>query len=122
MLDFPRISAKTRATAVRPLDNRQVKAVPTHVDRWRRENPNAVQTWTTKHGYVVQVGSIRQYFGRCKDCRELIYQVRNVAHLKRGPSNCGRWRERCNRCSEIAAATAARAGMRRLRSKRKQPA
>lgn len=83
--DLSRIRADALARGGKP-------DVPNRLDAWRRNNPNAMNTWTTKYGCVVAFGGMRIYYGRCKDCSGLVT-------LLRGDTK-GRWPERCDDCRE----------------------
>ncbi len=74
------------------------KGVPTKVDRWRRENPDALRSWTTKYGCVVQFWGMRVYYGRCRECAGLVTARRGIAHNKRGRTDTGRYPELCAEC------------------------
>lgn len=89
-----------------------------NIDRWREEHPLAWDHWTTKHGYVLQLGGFRVYYGNCSGCGALITQRRNVQGYKGpGPTMVGRWKSTCPSCQEARQATAARGGMRKTRAK-----
>lgn len=97
------------------------RGVPTKVDRWRRENPNAFRTWTTKRGCVVQFWGMRIYYGRCRDCAGLVTARRSVAHHKDGRTWTGKWPELCHGCKDAKVTThsdRARYRMSELRRKR----
>jgi hypothetical protein len=120
---FPRISPEDRDAALKPLDNRQAQEVESHLDKWRKDNPNAFRTWTTKLGCVIQFWGMRVYYGRCKDCGGLVTDRRSVARYRKGITNIGRWRERCGGCAEVnrqAHEDGARFRMARLRQKRRE--
>jgi hypothetical protein len=122
-VDYPRISADDLAAAVKPLNDKQAKAVATHLDRWRAENPDALRVWTTKLGCVVQFWGMRLYYGLCKDCGGLVTDRRGISHSRDVVTNIGRWRERCPECADKAEqvhADSARSRMARLRRSRRE--
>jgi hypothetical protein len=120
-LPFPGISQEDRERAAAPAPD-----VPTRVDRWRRENPDAFRTWTTKHGCVVQFWGMRVYYGICRDCPGLVTDRRSISgadanRFKTGPTQLGRWPMLCDDCRERRYedhAAAARYRMARLRRDR----
>lgn len=99
--------------------------VPTKVDRWRRENPDHWSHWTTAHGgYVLQLWGWRVFYGRCRDCGELVTTRRCIIGRGRrgGPTRIGRWPVYCTECREARYAAhdaGATERMRRLRAARK---
>lgn len=94
--------SKARAAGVANSRGREAAGVPTRVDRWRRENPNALRSWTTKHGCVVQFWGMRVYYGSCRDCSALVTTRRNIAGLthRDGQTLLGRWPELCPQCRQ----------------------
>lgn len=102
----------------------RVGPVPTRVDAWRRQNPDAFHTWKTKTGCVVQFWGMRVFYGRCRDCAGLVTKRRNIQghRFRRGQTNIGRWPERCPECTARVTAkhdAGATERMRRLRAERK---
>lgn len=114
---------------VRPLDHRQVKQVPTKVDRWRAENPNHVyrQEVKTTGGAWVQFWGFRVYYGPCADCGGLVTTRRKIAHNRRGSTDTGRWPKYCGECNRKraqehdAGAATRMAAVRRRRRERPDP-
>lgn len=109
----------------RPLSNAVAALVPSQVDRWRRENPNALRTWTTKYGCVVQFWGMRVYYGNCADCSVLVTTRRDISgsHYRRGQTRIGAWPKYCDDCRRDRAEKhndRARARMRRVRQERRQ--
>lgn len=100
--------------------------VPTRIDRWRSDNPDFFDHWTTKYGCVIQFWGMRVYYGRCRDCSELVTKRRDISRphqnkYKSGPTQLGRWPILCDRCrsaKEEAKADNARRRMARLRRQR----
>lgn len=91
---------------------------------WRDEHPDAMGTWTTKHGCVVAFGGMKVYYGRCRDCGVLVTTRRAnpPRAVVRGGGN-GRWPTRCAECSERKRQEhddKARARMAKVRAERKQ--
>ncbi|WP_342338662.1 MULTISPECIES: hypothetical protein [unclassified Rhodococcus (in: high G+C Gram-positive bacteria)] len=119
-MDYPRITTEDRSHAVNPLSHKKAKTVDSKVDAYRRENPDAFHTWTTKSGgCVIQFWGMRVYYGRCEECSTLVTRRRNISHKKEGPTNIGRWPKYCAGCNtrkHEAHNDAARARMRRLRA------
>ncbi|MFF0541743.1 hypothetical protein [Prescottella sp. R16] len=87
---------------VRPLSDAAAKAVPNHVDKWRRENPNHVvrQEVESTGGAWVQFWGFRVYYGPCADCSGLVHTRRYIADKKDGSTDTGRWPKYCTECSE----------------------
>ncbi|WP_104182591.1 hypothetical protein [Mycobacterium avium] len=115
--------ARARAYGIANMRGRQPAAVATKVDRWRRENPNAFHTWTTKRGCVVQFWGMRVYYGKCRDCSRLVTTRRNIMGRKHreGETKLGRWPELCSVCRKDkyeSHAASARYRMARLRRER----
>lgn len=110
---------------VRPLSHEAAKAVPNHVDRWRRENPDHVVRQEVKStgGAWVQFWGFRVYYGPCADCGRLVHTRRYIADKKDGRTDTGRWPKYCTECSEKRH-TAHNAGAKRrmvaLRQRRKE--
>ena len=122
-LSYPRITMADAKTAVVAYSSKPDahRLVPNKIDRWRRENPDALRTWATNHGCVVQFWGMRVYYGACKECGALLTARRNVAKHRRGPTIIGRWPELCEPCrvrKSEADNNAARGRMRRLRAAR----
>ena len=100
---------------------RDAEAVPTKVDRWRRDNPDALRTWETKRGCVVQFWGMRIYYGTCKECGGLVHTRRDVSRYRRGMTQRGRWPEHCDECARAKGRKhddQARSRMARLREDR----
>jgi hypothetical protein len=113
----------TATDAVNPLDYHGALGVPTRTERWRRENPDALRTWTTKHGCVVQFWGMRIYYGRCRDCGSLVTTRRGITGLlhRDGMTFTGSWPQLCGRCrtrKDDEHAANARYRMARLRRQR----
>lgn len=97
--------------------------VPTRAEAWRRRNPNALRTWTTTHGCVVQFWGMRIYYGNCADCGVLVTARRNISHPRyaTGQTNIGRWPKYCDVCNQRRDEEhndRARGRMQRLRAQR----
>jgi hypothetical protein len=82
---------------VRPLSHQAAKAVPNHVDKWRRENPNHVVRQEVKStgGAWVQFWGFRVYYGPCADCGGLVHARRKISHKRNGRTDTGRWPKYC---------------------------
>lgn len=115
-VSFPRIDSADIPEAA------DVGKVPLRVDRWRRENPDAVRSWTTKHGCVVLFWGFKVYYGTCTGCGGLVTTRRYVAHDKGdGRAGGGSWPKLCSACRasrEEERANRARRTMRSLRERR----
>lgn len=75
--------------------------VPTRLDQWRRENPDALRTWTTKHGCVVLFWGVKVYYGTCVGCGGLVHTRRYVSTDQgKQPLGGGAWPSLCERCRE----------------------
>lgn len=110
---------------VRPLSHEAAKAVPNHVDRWRRENPDHVVRQEVKStgGAWVQFWGFRVYYGPCADCGGLVHTRRYIADKKDGRTDTGRWPKYCTECSEkrhAAHNAGAKERMVALRQRRKE--
>jgi hypothetical protein len=121
-MDYPRITDEDRRAAVVPM--RYDASVPTKVDKYRRENPNAFYTYEVEKtgGCVVQFWGFRIYYGRCANCSELVTTRRNISQRKRGETRTGRWPSYCAECIRQRAEDhndKARVRMQRLRAERK---
>jgi len=91
------------------------------IDKYRAENPDDFRTWETKHGCVIQFWGMRVYYGRCRDCSDLVTTTRDVSQYKEGPTMIGRWPALCEECRQRKRdedAAAARRRMAELRRKR----
>lgn len=107
---------------VRPLGNQAAKAVPNHVDRWRRENPNHVyrQEVESTGGAWVQFWGFRVYYGPCAECGGLVHTRRKISHKKDGSTNTARWPKYCTECNEKRRAAHDAGAAERMRALRKR--
>lgn len=110
-----------------PLSRAEARSVPTRVDAWRRANPDAFRTWSSKYGCVVQFWGMRVYYGRCSDCSGLVTARRRITdpRYRRGETNIGRWPKYCAPCRDRRDQEhndRARVRMRQLRERRRADA
>ena len=78
----------------------------------RQDKPDALHTWETAYGCVVRFGGMNVYYGRCKDCGDLVTTHRPEP---------GPWPRQCDPCRDAKAkahADKARHRMAALRAKR----
>jgi hypothetical protein len=116
-------SPADRAAAVASRENRKVDSAA-RIDKWREENPNALRTWTTKYGCVIQFWGMRIYYGECVDCKGLVHARRDVSGYREGFTHVGRWPKLCDQCRARNAAehnNRARGRMRRVRARDRFP-
>ncbi|MGV0603370.1 hypothetical protein [Mycolicibacterium sp. XJ1904] len=128
ILNYPRIGHEDRAEAVLPVHSGgslRALGVKTKVDRWREENPDALRTWKTTNGCVVQFGGMRIYYGtcpnvldhdaaclvphggrkescKCQPCGGLVTTRRSVQgeRHREGMTQLGRWPVYCPECRQ----------------------
>lgn len=81
-----------------PMDHQEAKNVPTKLDAWRRDNPNAFHTRKTKYGCMVQFGGFRIYYGKCASCDVLVHTRRYVADKNHPLGFTGSWPKYCEPC------------------------
>jgi hypothetical protein len=116
-------SPADRAAAAASRENRRVDSAA-RIDKWREENPNALRTWTTKYGCVVQFWGVRIYYGECADCKALVHTRRDVSGYREGQTHVGRWPKQCDQCRQRRSAEhndRARGRMRRHRARDRYP-